>query len=49
MEILLRPLTLGNNDLTARQDWLVGQKQKRGGGRMNVEKFKDSDLSVAIR
>jgi len=48
MEILLRPLTLGNNDLTARQDWLVGQK-KKGGGRMNVEKFKDSDLSVAIR
>lgn len=38
MEILLRPLTLGNDDLTAGQDWFVRPK-KRGGERRNVEKF----------
>lgn len=31
MEILLRPLTLGRNDLTATQDRLVGQKKEEGG------------------
>lgn len=32
MEILLSPLTLGSDDLTAGQDRLVGKK-KRGGGK----------------
>lgn len=31
MEILLSPLTLGSNDLTAGQDRLVGQKKEGEG------------------
>lgn len=45
----MRPLTLDNNDLTAREDWLMGQKKSEG---MNVKRFDLMAvicLSVAVR